>query len=121
MKSASISVTLILCLTLSCSKKSVPTSKSKEDLTEQKTVERNYEKEKFIRAIVVDMSDLDGCQFLLKLEDGKKLEPLNLDPAYKNDGLPVWIRYIDSKGSMSICMAGKMVKLIAIEKRAVNK
>jgi len=121
MKSSSISVVLLLCLTLSCSKKSAPTSKAKDETTEQKTVELDYEKEKFIRATVVDMSGLDGCTFLLKLEDGKKLEPLNLDQAYKKDGLAVWIRYVDSKGSVSICMAGKMVKLIALEKRAVNK
>ena len=116
MKSSTISVVLLLCLMLSCSKKTVPASEVKIEATEQKTVERDYEKEKFIRATVVDMTGLDGCQFLLKLEDGKKLEPINLDPAYKKNGLPVWIRYIDSKGSMSICMAGKIVRIIAIEK-----
>jgi len=121
MKLRSISVILLLFLTLSCSKKSVPASEVKNEATEQKIAERDYEKEKFVRATVVDMTGLDGCQFLLKLEGGKKLEPLNLDPAYKKDGLPVWIRYIASKGSVSICMAGKMVKLIAIEKRAVNE
>ena len=116
MKSSSISVILLLSLTLSCSKKTVPASEIKIEATEQKTIEMDYEKEKFVRATVVDMTGLDGCQFLLKLEDGKKLEPINLDPAYKKDGLPVWIKYIDSKGSMSICMTGKMVRIIAIEK-----
>lgn len=121
MKSSLISIVLLLFLTLSCSKKNVPVSGVKNESTEQKTVERDYEKEKFVRATVVDMTGLDGCQFLLKLEDGEKLEPINLDPAYKKDGLPIWIRYIYPKGSMSICMVGKMVKLIAIEKRAVNE
>ena len=116
MKSSSISVILLLFLTLSCSKKTVSTSEVKNEPKEQKTVERDYEKEKFTRATVVDMTGLEGCQFLLKLEDEEKLEPINLDPAYKKDGRPVWIRYIDSKGSMSICMAGKMVRIIAIEK-----
>src|SRR3972149_5569638 len=97
-----LSVLLILLL-ISCSKKSIPVSEV-----------RDYEKEKFIRAMVVDMTGLDGCQFLLSLEDGKKLEPINLEPAYKKDKLPVWIRYIDSKDAMSICMAARMVRIIDI-------
>ena len=115
-----LSVLLILLL-LSCSKKSAPLSEVKDASPEQKTAVRDYEKEKFVRATVVDMTGLDGCQFLLSLEDGGKLEPINLEPAYKKDNLPVWIRYIDLKESMSICMAGKMVRIIAIEKRTVIK
>src|SRR3990172_2418981 len=98
-------VLLILSL-MSCSKKSVPLETGSEV--------RDYEKEKFVRATVVDMTGLDGCRFLLSLEDGKKLEPINLEPAYKKDNLPVWIRYIDSKDAMSICMAARMVRIIDI-------
>ncbi len=29
-------------------------------------------------AVIVDMRGLDGCTFALQLENGKKLEPINL-------------------------------------------
>ncbi|MFH1320417.1 MAG: hypothetical protein ABII90_07180 [Bacteroidota bacterium] len=108
---------LFLSISLSCSKKTVPASETKEQPAQQTIVKRDYAKEKYVKATVIDMTGLDGCKFLLKLEDGKKLEPTNLDPAYRKDSLPVWIRYIETKGVMSICMAGKIVKIIGIERR----
>lgn len=66
-----------------------------------------------IPATVIDYSELDGCRFLLKLEDGRKLEPVNLENKYMKDGLRVLITWKNAEG-MSICMAGTMVEITSI-------
>ena len=121
------SVKVLELLSSLCSKKTVPAKTEagqqhddqtrKEQAGQQDPVQRDYLKEKFIKATVIDMTGLDGCRFLLKLEDGKKLEPINMDALYCKNNLPVWIKYIIPKGTVSICMSGKIVKLTAIEKR----
>lgn len=57
---------------------------------------------------------LDGCNWLLKLEDGKKLQPVNLDQKFQKDNLNVRITYEIIKDGMGICMAGEMVTLTKI-------
>ena len=41
-------------------------------------------------------------------ENGKKLEPKNLDNKFKKESLKVWIKYTSYK-NYSFCMAGEMV------------
>ena len=67
----------------------------------------------FIKATVINYA-LDGCAFMLQLEDGKKLEPVNLSEEFKKDNIKVWIKYQHYKGN-SICMAGEMVTVTSIE------
>lgn len=66
-----------------------------------------------IPATVIDYSELDGCRFLLELEDGRKLEPVNLQEKYMKHGLKVLITWKNADG-MSICMAGTMAELTSI-------
>lgn len=70
-------------------------------------------KDGFVKATVINYT-LDGCTFMLQLEDGKKLEPVNLKEEFKKDNFKVWIKYQHYKGN-SICMAGEMVTVTAIE------
>ena len=71
-------------------------------------------KEGYTHATVINYT-IDGCTYLLQLEDGKKLEPDNLKDEYKKDNLKVWIKYQPRKGN-SICMAGEMITIIDIFK-----
>lgn len=96
---------LLVVLSASCSKK-VAGLKSFPEET----------KEGYIKATVVNLT-LDGCSWLLQLEDGKKLEPINLKEEFKKDKLNVWIQYQIKKGGMSVCMAGEIVNIIKIEVR----
>ncbi len=59
---------------------------------------------------VIDYSELDGCQFLLQMENGDKLQPLNLPLKYQKEGINLFITYKIIDG-ISICMAGKMVQI----------
>lgn len=96
---------LLVVLTASCSKK-VAGLKSFPEET----------KEGYIKATVVNLT-LDGCSWMLQLEDGKKLEPVNLKEEFKKDKLNVWIQYQVKKGGMSVCMAGEVITISDIKLR----
>lgn len=71
------------------------------------------------KATIVDRTGLDGCSFMIELNDGTMLEPTNLSEfgIKKEDGLKVWIDYSETKNGFSICMAGTMVDIDCISKR----
>ncbi len=68
-------------------------------------------------AKVQDNSGLDGCKYLIILEDGKKLEPLViLDKSFKlRDGQNIRLTYEPEREFMSICMAGQGVRVTCIQ------
>lgn len=101
----------------SCSHKVATTDSGNAKSTEQSIPSTDYEKDGYVTAYVMDMRALDGCDHLLVLESGKKLQPLKLADEYKEDNLKVWIKYSVAKGMVGICMSGTMVNLTAIEKR----
>jgi len=88
-------------------------------------------------ATVRDLTGLDGCGFVLELEDGTRLEPRVLlpfcgtppipkeiteDPLYGFefvDGKRVKISY-EETGDMSICMVGPVVKITCIEEVSIS-
>ena len=80
-------------------------------------VKRNFEQEGYVKAMVL-YSELDACRYLLVLPNEKKLEPSpTLAPEFQKDKLTVWIKYMDKKGGMSVCMAGQMVVISDIQIR----
>lgn len=74
------------------------------------------EKTNFTKATVINYK-LDGCSWMLQLEEGKKLEPINLNVEFQKEDLKVWIQYEPFTQGASICMAGEIVKVTAIEIR----
>ena len=72
-------------------------------------------KQDWLQVKVVDMRGLDGCRFLLELENGKRLQAINLSPEHQKTGLKLRITYKMAEGYMGICMAGDMVELVNVE------
>lgn len=80
-----------------------------------------------VSATVKDLAGLDGCQFVFELADGSNLLPVlpsqdgtTGDPLSGFtfvDGKKVTIAYEEQKDMMSICMAGKMVKITCLEEQ----
>lgn len=70
------------------------------------------------KATFKDMTGLDGCGMMIELEDGKRLEYINLNDfeITPEDGKQIWVTYENYDG-MSICMAGQMVKITCIAER----
>jgi hypothetical protein len=61
---------------------------------------------------IVDMTGLDGCTFLIRLDDGRLLEA-DVPTELQVDGLRVSIDYTE-EARVSICMAGETVILNSI-------
>ncbi|MBA3706981.1 MAG: hypothetical protein H0W84_14090 [Bacteroidetes bacterium] len=105
-------ITLVI-LTNACSHK-VPGLKSFPPTEKSTTMEET--KAGFVKATVINYK-LDGCSWMLQLEDGKKLEPINLTEEFQKENFKVWIQYKPFTQGASICMAGEMITITAIEIR----
>ena len=72
-----------------------------------------------VKATLYDYTGLDGCSWVIKLEDGQTLEPSNLDgfDIEIKDGEKVWVKYSLAKEQISICMAGPRVDVIEMWER----
>jgi hypothetical protein len=107
----------LLVISCHCKRKAVygdkTTSEEKGGLQGEK---RDFIKEGYQKATVINYT-VDGCTFLLELEDNRKLEPVNLAADFKKDKLEVWIKFIAKKDGVSACMAGSMVELSDIRLR----
>ena len=71
-----------------------------------------------IKATLRDYAGLDGCGFVLVLEDGEVLEMGDFDeePGFKfNDGMKVSISYEEMLDIGSICMVGPIVRIMCME------
>lgn len=92
---------LILILTVTFSTVTLNSCINKEDLSEY---EIGY---------LTDMTRLDACGWMIILEDGQRLEPINLDdfdvPLKENQ--KVLIQYQIPKDIGSFCMAGTVVQI----------
>lgn len=62
--------------------------------------------------IIKDYSSLDGCTFMVELNDGEKLQVINLNDfdVKIEDGNKISISYYKTEAMAGICMAGKMVE-----------
>lgn len=72
--------------------------------------------EEGVPAMLLDYTGLSGCKWIIQLQNGERLEPVNLDefdlmPA---DSMIVHITYTEAPTMMSICMVGKMVEVTCI-------
>jgi hypothetical protein len=73
-------------------------------------------KEVKVKATIIDMSYLDGCFYILELENNDRLVAVNLAEPWLVDQKKVWITY-DAVDAATVCMAGKSVKIKTIEER----
>ena len=98
-----------------CCKKTNPDKGKQNTSVAAGTTKREDIKDDFQSATVINMTALDGCQYLLKLESGEKLNPINLPDSLRQDNIKIRVKYIPSD-LPTICMSGKTVKITAVEK-----
>jgi hypothetical protein len=104
----------LISLGMGCGNKNTPAVSQAKPIVSLPSI--NFEQEKYIKGTVI-LLELDGCNYMVQLESGNKLEPVNLVEEFKKENLPVWIKYEVLKNASSICMAGEIVKVIDIKKR----
>ena len=71
-----------------------------------------------IKATLRDYTGLDGCGFVLVLDNGEVLEMGGFDeePDFQfNDGMEVSISYEEMQGMATICMVGLIVRIMCME------
>ena len=96
--------------TISCSKPLNSIEKEKDNITCPNGV----------NATLKNLTGLDGCSWVLVLDNGKKLEPTNLkkfDNIKLEDGKKVIVEYETKPMAASICMVGTIVEIICISER----
>lgn len=73
----------------------------------------NQPHEDAVAAQLFDYTGLDGCSWIIKLEDEKVLEPTNLQDfdIELKEGKKVWIKYTEQTDLASICMVGPIVSI----------
>lgn len=65
---------------------------------------------------VRDYTGLDGCRYLIELDNGTRLEPILKDTSFQfRDNQRVKLSYIERPDMMSICMAGIIAEITCIE------
>lgn len=57
-----------------------------------------------------------GLCWLIVSEEGIRYEPINLDDDFKSQGLQVKFTFIERTDMASICMQGRIIEIIKIEK-----
>ena len=73
-----------------------------------------------VKGELKDLSGLDGCGFVIELENGNKLEPLNLSDfnIALNDGKKVWISYhLTTNMIATACMVVDIIEIDSITNR----
>ena len=70
-------------------------------------------------AKLVDMTGLDGCSWMIELNDGTKLKPTNLNDFNINlqENQKIWVVYHTAAQMASICMHGEIVTIDCISER----
>lgn len=70
-------------------------------------------------AKLVNMTGLDGCSWMIELNDGTKLEPTNLNDFNINlqENQKIWIVYHTAAQMASVCMHGEIVTVDCISER----
>ena len=73
-----------------------------------------------VKAELKDLSGLDGCGYVIELENGNKLEPLNLNDFNIDlkDGKKIWVSYhLTTSMIATSCMVGDIVEIECIANR----
>jgi hypothetical protein len=68
-----------------------------------------------IKGKVVDMRTLDGCKFMILLDDSIYLNPMNLVEDYRKQNLLICFSFEYKPMMPSICMKGKVIEIKEIK------
>lgn len=71
--------------------------------------------EGYVAMTVKDYHELETCGFLLMNDDSVFFEPHQMDPAFFQNNLKVFVKYQLAKNQMSICMRGQKIDLLDIK------
>ena len=79
--------------------------------------ETNWSQRKYKAGVIFKPEDIAGCDYVIKMEDGRVLEPINLVDSLKKNNLRIWLRYHPAETQVSVCMMGAIVMLDDVQYR----
>ena len=88
---------------------------SKTNMADSKT-EEEWAIDGYTAGTIQDFSLLDGCGFLIVMNDAQLL-PINLAEEFKKNNLAVWVKYHYPKAAQTTCMKGKPILIDEIKLR----
>ena len=71
------------------------------------------------KATLHDYTGLDGCSWIIRLDNNEALEPSSLGESNVEfiEGKKVWVKYSIAENQFSICMVGQKVDIIDMWER----
>jgi hypothetical protein len=115
MKKIFFALSIISLITIQCKHKEKSSNISTREelvLTGNPSVSKNFNVEikGYTTGVIEDKTGLDGCTFLIKVNDSTTYEPVNLPEAFKKGATKVYFKYALSRAP-SICMVGQTVSI----------
>jgi len=71
----------------------------------------------FIKGEILVQKNEAGCPFTIKLEDGRMMDPINLEDNYKITNTKIWLKFAGLR-MMNRCDIAQPISIIEIQKRA---
>lgn len=79
------------------------------------SIEKEYLSKGYVKATVVDNTEIAGCGFSLQLNDSTEITPSKLGDEFKKNKLKVYVKYeVLKKQPNTICMRGKVANITDI-------
>jgi hypothetical protein len=90
---------------------------SKTNMSDSKSrTEQQWLADGYSAGIIQDFSSLDGCGFLI-IMNNIELLPINLSEGFNKNNLAVWVKYHNAKSTQTTCMKGKPILIDEIKLR----
>ena len=83
-----------------------------------KTKEQAVKDKNMTEGVFVDMSNVDGCGWIIKLPDGSKMQPTNLSQFDITPEENMTVLFTYKKSDLAgVCMMGQMIELTSIKEK----
>lgn len=99
-------LSLIAAITLSCCGQKEITN----DVKTNNAKEENFNATGYTAGTIVQSKEEGDCEWTIKLEDGRYLDPMSMNKDFMNDGAAVWVKFLPQR-RMQRCDKASPVEL----------
>ena len=111
MKTIAIVLFAFLNVTLSCNSSKQTTETNNKELEEQLIADG------FVKGMVVIQKQESACPIIIVLENGEKIDPINMEQSFRTDQLDVWVKFARLR-RLNRCPEAHPVNITEIQKKA---
>jgi hypothetical protein len=111
MKTIAIVLFALLNMTLSCNSSKQTTETNNKEMEEQLIADG------FVKGMVVVQKQKSACPVIIVLDNGEKIDPINIEEAFTADQLNVWVKFARLR-RLNRCPEAHPVNITEIQKKA---